>query len=63
MYNRVWMVTCERFGFTYKVFVNTTEERLRDYMETELPEAVKYTGATDAEVEAARLLKMPIYLY
>ena len=60
---RNWMVTCERYGFRYVVFVNCTEDRLRGYMETELPEAIRYTGATDAEVEAARLLRLPIYLY
>lgn len=58
-----WMVTCERHGFRYVVFVNSTEERLRGYMKTELPEAISYTGATEAEVEAARLLRLPIYLY
>ena len=58
-----WMITCQRFGFTYKIFVNATEERLRKYMETEIPEAVKYTGATDKEVDAARLLGLPVYLY
>lgn len=58
-----WIVTCERHGFRYVVLVNSTEERLREYMETELPEAISYTGATDAEVEAARLLRLPIYLY
>ncbi len=57
------MVTCERNGFRYKVFVNATEERLRKYMESELPEAVNYSGATEKEVEAARLLRLPIYLY
>ena len=58
-----WMVTCERYGFRYTIFVNATEDRLRKYMESELPEAVSYTGATDKEVEAARLLKLPVYLY
>lgn len=60
---RNWMVTCERYGFTYKVFINATEERLHKYVETELPEAKSYTGATDAEIEAARILHLPIYLY
>ena len=60
---RTWMITCERFGFVYKVFVNATEERLRKYMESELPEAKGYTGATDTEIEAARALRLPIYLY
>lgn len=60
---RDWMITCERCGFTYKIFVNCTEERLHDYIETELPQAKSYTGATDAEIEAARVLHLPIYLY
>ena len=60
---RNWMITCQRFGFTYKIFVNATEERLQKYMETEIPEAVKYTGATEKEVDAARLLGLPVYLY
>lgn len=63
MMKRNWMVTCERNGFRYKIFVNATEERLQKYMNTELPEATSYTGATDNEIEAARLLKLPIYLY
>ena len=60
---RNWMITCERYGFVYKIFVNATEERLRKYMETELPEAKGYTGATDEEIEAARILHLSIYLY
>ena len=60
---RNWMVTCERHGFRYVIFVNCTEERLRGYMETELPEAVRYVGARDTDVEAARTLGLPIYLY
>ena len=60
---RNWMVTCEHFGFRYVVFVNSTEERLHDYMKTELPDAKNYTGATEQEIEAARTLHLPIYLY
>lgn len=62
-YKRNWMIKCSRNGFSYVVIVNTSEERLQGYMATELPEAVSYTGATDAEVEAARVLHLPIYLY
>lgn len=63
MAKRTWIVICERNGFRFDIFVNATEERLRDYMETEIPEAVAYTGATEQEIEAARLLKLPVYLY
>ena len=60
---RNWVITCERYGFRYTIFVNATEERLHKYMETELPEARCYSGATDQEIEAARILHLPIYLY
>ena len=60
---RTWIIKCERNGFRYKVFVNATEERLHKYLETELPEAKSYTGATEQEPEAARTLHLPVYLY
>ena len=60
---QTWMVTCERYGFRYKIFVNSTEDRLRKYIDSELPEAVTYTGATEAEIEAARTLGLSVYLY
>lgn len=63
MYERVWSVKCSRNGFTYCVMVRTTEEKLRGYMETELPEAVSYSGATEAEELAAKVLSLPIYRY
>jgi hypothetical protein len=43
--------------------VRTTEEKLRGWMETELPEAVSYRGATEAEELAAKVLGLPIYCY
>ena len=60
---RNWEVICQRNGFKYVIFVNCTEDRLRKYMETEIPEATHYTGARDTEIEAARCLGLPIYLY
>ena len=63
MYERVWSVKCSRNGFTYCVMVRTTEEKLRGWMETELPEAVSYCGATEAEELAAKVLGLPIYCY
>lgn len=60
---RNWMITCERNGFRYKIFVNATEDRLHEYVESEIPEAVKYSGATDKDIESARQLGLPIYLY
>lgn len=63
MYERVWRVKCSRNGFTYCVMIRTTEEKLWGYMETELPEAVSYCGATEAEEQAAKVLGLPIYCY
>ena len=60
---RTWIIKCERNGFRYTVFVNSTEERLHKYLESELPEAKSYTGATEQELEAARILHLPVYLY
>ena len=60
---RNWVINCEKYGFRWVIFVNATEERLRKYMETELPDAKSYSGATDKEVEAARTLHLPVYLY
>lgn len=63
MYERVWKVKCSRNGFTYCVMVRTVEDKLKGYMETELPEAVSYRGATEAEELAAMVLGLPIYCY
>lgn len=63
MYNRVWMVNCNRNGFKYVILVETTEDRLHGYIKTELPDATSYSGASEAEVKSAKTLGMPIYLY
>lgn len=63
MYERVWKVKCSRNGFIYCVMVRTTEEKLRGWMETELPEAVSYCGATVGEELAAKVLGLPVYCY
>lgn len=63
MYTRVWTVKCSENGFSYVVFVRTTEEKLRDYMKTELPNAVSYCGASEKEISAAKILGLPVYCY
>ena len=63
MENRVWVVSGINNGFVWKVLIRTTEEKLHGYIETELPTATKYTGATEKEISAAQLLGMPIYCY
>ena len=63
MYERIWKVKCYRNGFTYYVMVRTMEEKLRGYMETELPETVSYSGATEEEELAAKVLGLSVYCY
>ena len=63
MTNRVWILNCKVNGFSFKVFLRTIESKLRDYIETELPSCISYSGATPKEVEAASLLNLPIYCY
>ena len=63
MYRRVWIVNCSKRGFTYKIFVETNEAGLRSYMESEIPEAYSYSGATEKEIAAWKLSGLPIYLY
>ena len=60
---RVWLVKVSRNGFLYCVFVRATEERLLDFINTELPHAVGYTGATDSELECGIKLGLPVYCY
>lgn len=62
-YKRNWKISCQEHGFKFVIFVNATENRLRSYIETEIPSVISYTGATDKEIEAARELQLPIYLY
>lgn len=63
MYKRVWLVTVDHRGFTMKVLVDTTEEKLTEYLKTELPSYRNYRGATEEDIESARKLGMSIYLY
>lgn len=63
MANRVWLLYCELNGFSFKVLLRTTEEKLHDYIKTELPQCKSYVGAGEKEIEAAIVLKLPIYCY
>ena len=60
---RIWIVTTKRNGFMFKVLIRATEEKLREYIASELPEAVRYTGASQEEVSAAEDLGLLIYCY
>lgn len=60
---KVWLVKVSRNGFLVCVFVRATEERLHDFIESELPHAVSYTGASDSELESGLKLGLPVYCY
>ena len=60
---RTWMVTYKFNGFQSKLFIEATEENLWRYMESELGSMCAYTGASEAEVKAAKTIGLPIYCY
>ena len=69
MYSRTWLVSFWKNGFEGKMMVFGTEEELWAYLNSELGCSYKgctgdysYKGATDAEIEAAELLRMKVYL-
>ena len=63
MMRRAWLVKVSWNGFIVCVFIRATEERLHDFIETELPGAVSYTGATESELESGLRLGLPVYCY
>lgn len=69
MYKRYWLVAFWKNGFEGKMLVYGTEEEMWAYLNSEIGGGderhtgnYSYSGATDAEVEAARLLKIKAYL-
>lgn len=64
MYTRIWKVTCEKEGFKFLIFIEATEAELVSYMSMELSSYTykTYSGATEEEVAAAKLLGMHIYI-
>lgn len=61
MYKRYWLVGFWKNGFEGKMLVYGTEQELWEYLNTEL-DSYCYTGATDKEVAAAKLLKIKAYI-
>ena len=64
MEKRVWVISCTKNGFTFKILLRTLEESIREYMHTELTGLMtSYSGATEKEIEAGIILGLPIYCY
>ena len=69
MYKRYWLVAINKNGFEAKFLVYGTEQELWKYLNSEIGGGderhtgnYRYSGATDKEVEAARLLGIKAYL-
>ena len=62
MYKRYWLVKRSENGFEMQMMVYGTENELWAYMESEFGHTLRYSGATDEEVAAAKVLKMKCYL-
>lgn len=61
MYKTNWIVKINVNGFKSAVMISGTEQELQAYIETELPCATSYRGATEDELEAAQALGLPVY--
>lgn len=62
MYKRYWLVSINTNGFESKMLVYGTEQEMWSYMESEIGYIPGYTGATDEEVKAAKMLKIKAYI-
>lgn len=69
MYERYWLVAFWKNGFEGKMLVYGTEEDMWAYLNSEIGGGddrhtgnYSYKGATEAEVEAAKLLRMKAYI-
>lgn len=69
MYKRYWLVAFWKNGFEGKMLVFGTEEELWNYLNSEIGGGddrhignYSYKGATEQEVEAAKLLRIKAYI-
>lgn len=62
-YKRYWIAhVSSTNGFDYPIFIYGTDADFREYCESEIGYVPRYSGATDKEVEAGKLLRMKFYL-
>lgn len=59
---RYWIVKYTWNGFELPLFLYGTESEMQDYCQSELGRIPAYSGATDAQVEAGRALRMKFYI-
>ena len=50
-------------GLKFPLFLETAEDHIREYMESELPNCdYRYSGATEEEIDNAKRLRLAIYM-
>lgn len=62
MYKRTWVFNILNNGFEMKLLVYGTEEEAQEYMRSEFGYIPGYSGATEKELEAAKVLRSKTYL-
>lgn len=69
MYKRYWLVTIDMNGFEAKFLLYGTEQELWSYLNSEIGGGdenhtgnYKYSGASDKDVEAAKMLGIKAYI-
>lgn len=62
MYKRYWMVSLDTNGFQSKFLMYGKETDIQKYMISELGGICGYSGATEKEVEAAKILHIKAYI-
>ena len=63
MYKRNWIYWFMMNGFKMTVIINGTEDEMRAYLPEINPKLDgRYSGATDADVVAAKKIGLPVYL-
>ena len=62
MYKRIWGFKIDNRGFESLVLVYGTEEEVQEYMRSEYGYIPRYSGMTNKEEDAARVLGLKVYL-
>lgn len=68
MYRRTWIVTITTYGFKSKILFYGSERELWAYLRPDFGGDERttgnysYSGATEKEIQAAKLLGMPVYI-
>lgn len=59
---RYWIVKYNRNGFEFPLFLYGTESEMQDYCQSEFGYIPAYSGATDSDVQAGKMLRMKFYI-